>query len=78
MNRHMWLFSIAPVSNALLRPLESVYPIPKDPKGDVIVLLCGGARSCLYQRVVDTPVTVGAALAVRGDRRQDDPGVDTA
>jgi len=40
----MWLFSIAPVSDALLRPLESVYPVPKNPTGDVIVLLCGGAR----------------------------------
>lgn len=37
-----WLFSIAPVSDVMLKPLESNFSIPQNPKGDVIILL-GGA-----------------------------------
>ncbi len=35
----MWLFSIQPVSDILLRGLESGLQIPQNPKGDVIILL---------------------------------------
>jgi uncharacterized SAM-binding protein YcdF (DUF218 family) len=39
----MWCLTIAPVSDLLLYPLESAYSIPSPPRGDVIVLLGGGA-----------------------------------
>jgi len=35
----IWLLSISPVSNTLLRWLESDYVIPQNPQGDVIILL---------------------------------------
>jgi uncharacterized SAM-binding protein YcdF (DUF218 family) len=35
----MWLVSIAPVSDGLLSRLESDYLVPKNPHGDVIILL---------------------------------------
>lgn len=38
----MWTLSISPVANAVLRGLESDLAIPKNPKGDVIILLGGG------------------------------------
>lgn len=38
----LWSLSIAPVSNALLQGLESGFSLPKDPHGDVIILLGGG------------------------------------
>lgn len=38
----IWFLSITPVSDALLRGLERGVGIPKDPKGDVIILLGGG------------------------------------
>lgn len=31
-------------SDALMRPLEKAYKAPAEPKGDVIILLCGGFR----------------------------------
>lgn len=39
----IWLLSISPVSDVLMNGLEAGLTIPKDPKGDVIVLLGGGA-----------------------------------
>jgi uncharacterized SAM-binding protein YcdF (DUF218 family) len=45
----MWIFSICPVSDALLRGLESDYKIPYNPRGDVIVLLGGG----IYDKAPD-------------------------
>jgi uncharacterized SAM-binding protein YcdF (DUF218 family) len=39
-----WALSIAPVSDVMIRGLESEYGIPKDVKGDVIVLLGRGVR----------------------------------
>ncbi|HEX8948997.1 MAG TPA: YdcF family protein [Dissulfurispiraceae bacterium] len=45
----LWAFSISPVSNALLRGLESGLKLPRDPSGDVIVLLGGG----IYEKVPD-------------------------
>jgi uncharacterized SAM-binding protein YcdF (DUF218 family) len=45
----MWLLSISPVSDALLRGLESGYAMPDNPHGDVIVLLGGG----IYENVED-------------------------
>jgi uncharacterized SAM-binding protein YcdF (DUF218 family) len=38
----LWLLAVAPVSDALMQGLESRYQIPKDPQGDVIILLGGG------------------------------------
>ena len=38
----MWALSIAPVSDAMIRGLESEYNIPKNVKGDVIILLGHG------------------------------------
>jgi len=38
----MWALSITPVSDAMIRGLESEYDIPKNVKGDVIILLGRG------------------------------------
>lgn len=38
----IWLLSIGPVSDALLKGLESGLTIPANPRGDVIVILGGG------------------------------------
>lgn len=38
----IWLLSISPVADAMLRGLESEFEIPEDPHGDVIILLGGG------------------------------------
>lgn len=38
----IWVFSIAPVSNALFRSLEADFAIPADLKADAIILLSGG------------------------------------
>lgn len=38
----LWFFTIAPVSDSLLRSLESGIKIPENPRGDVIILLGGG------------------------------------
>jgi uncharacterized SAM-binding protein YcdF (DUF218 family) len=40
----LWGVSISPVSDTLFSGLESQFSIPDNPKGDVIVLLGGGAR----------------------------------
>ena len=45
----MWLMTITPVSNTLLRGLESDFNIPEAPQGDVIILLGGG----VYDKVPD-------------------------
>ncbi len=45
----LWIFSIGPVSEGLLRGLESPYERLSNPKGDVIVLLGGG----MYERAPD-------------------------
>ena len=39
----MWLLSTSPVSDAVIKGLEHHFEVPKDPKGDVIILLGGGA-----------------------------------
>ncbi len=39
----LYALSIPPTSSALLRNLESAYPMPENPAGDVIVVLGGGA-----------------------------------
>ncbi|MEW6162341.1 MAG: YdcF family protein [Nitrospirota bacterium] len=41
----MWFLSISPVSDIILRGLESDFRIPENPQGDVIVLLGGGSHS---------------------------------
>jgi len=38
----IWLLSLAPVSDMMLRGLESGFKIPESPSGDVIILLGGG------------------------------------
>ncbi|MBN2654490.1 MAG: YdcF family protein [Nitrospirae bacterium] len=38
----LWIFSIFPTADILLKGLESGYSIPINPKGDLIVLLGGG------------------------------------
>lgn len=40
----IWATAISPVSDALLQRLEYSFPIPQNPRGDVIVLLGGGAQ----------------------------------
>lgn len=48
----MWVFSISPVSNALLRGFEIGTHIPKNPQGDVIILLGGGSSEHKFERFV--------------------------
>lgn len=38
----MWMLSLSPVSDMMLRGLESDFKIPESPSGDVIILLGGG------------------------------------
>ena len=38
----MWALTTTPISNALLRGLESDFDVPENPQGDVIILLGGG------------------------------------
>jgi uncharacterized SAM-binding protein YcdF (DUF218 family) len=40
----LWLFSLAPFSNMLLKNLENGFTMPKSVQGDVIVVLGGGMR----------------------------------
>jgi uncharacterized SAM-binding protein YcdF (DUF218 family) len=40
----LWLFSLAPFSNLLLKNLENGFTVPKNVQGDVIVVLGGGMR----------------------------------
>ena len=41
----IWILSTSPISDALLKGLEFDFKIPKDPAGDVIILLGGGIHS---------------------------------
>jgi len=45
----IWIFSIPPVSDIMLRKLESEFYMPENPVGDVIILLGGG----VYEGVRD-------------------------
>lgn len=45
----LWLVTIVPVSDFMLRGLESGFKIPENPKGDVLILLGGGA----YEEAAD-------------------------
>lgn len=45
----MWLLSLSPVSDMMLRGLESDFRIPESPSGDVIILLGGG----VYDKALD-------------------------
>ena len=40
----MWALSVVPISDTLIRGLESGYDIPQDPSGDVIILLGAGVH----------------------------------
>ena len=48
----MWVLSISPVSNALLRGFEIGTPVPENPQGDVIFLLGGGSSEHKFERFV--------------------------
>jgi uncharacterized SAM-binding protein YcdF (DUF218 family) len=39
----IWIASIAPISEFMMRPLEAHFAIPQNPKGDVIIVMGGGA-----------------------------------
>ena len=39
----MWVAAISPVADLFLQPLESGYAVSEQLRGDVIILLCGGA-----------------------------------
>ncbi len=41
----LYIFSVEPVKDALYKPLEGKYPVPKEIEGDVLVVLGGGAYS---------------------------------
>lgn len=41
----MWSLAAVPVSDALLKPLEKGLTIPKDPTGDVVIVLDAGINS---------------------------------
>lgn len=41
----LYMISVEPVKDALYRPLENAYPVPQEVKGDVLVVLGGGAYS---------------------------------
>lgn len=45
----LWLVTIVPVSDFMLRGLESGFKIPENPKGDVLILLGGG----VYEEAAD-------------------------
>ena len=45
----LWVLSVSPVSDVMLRGIESEFAIPQKPEGDVILLLGGGA----YDEVPD-------------------------
>ena len=45
----LWMFSMAPIADALMRNLESGLHLAADPRGDVIILLGGG----IYSDVTD-------------------------
>ena len=55
----LWIFSIYPAADILLKGLESSYSIPKNPKGDVIVLLGGGV-------IEDAPDMTGVGAPSNG------------
>ncbi len=38
----IWFFSLGVISDRLMAPLESAFPVPDNPKGDVIIMLGGG------------------------------------
>lgn len=38
----IWLSSLGPFADMLIRPLETAYPLPQKPQGDVIIMLTGG------------------------------------
>lgn len=58
----LWALSISPVSNALMGGLESDFPIPQQPAGDVIVLLGGG----IVDRVPDLTGEAAPSLLMLG------------
>lgn len=64
----LYLFSITPVSDALLRPLESYTPPLKDrhPKAEAIVVLGGGVRDLSWVDQPPAPFNEAAARLMKG------------
>lgn len=58
----MWSLSISPVSNAMLRGLESDFTVPRNPKGDVIIIL-DSVWAAKLSRIV-TPVRLQKKLNI--------------
>lgn len=58
----LWAFSVSPVANFLMRGLETDFPIPDHPAGDVIVLLGGG----IVDRVPDLTGTAAPSPLMMG------------
>jgi len=73
----IWALSISPVADAMLRGLESDFEIPPNPRGDVIILLGGGAYDKapdLSGTGVPSEVTLGRIVtAVRLQKRLNIP-----
>ncbi|HXX80876.1 MAG TPA: YdcF family protein [Thermodesulfovibrionales bacterium] len=73
----VWLVSISPVSDAMLRGLETEFSIPRNPEGDVIILLGGGVNDVVPDLSgIGTPSEemLGRIItAVRLQRRLDIP-----
>lgn len=69
----MWFVSTFPVSNTLFIGLESQFHIPKDPRGDVIILLGGGIHDTTPDMTgIGTPssdMTTRIITAVRLQKR---------
>jgi uncharacterized SAM-binding protein YcdF (DUF218 family) len=51
----IWILSISPVSDTMIGRLENAFTIPAHPRGDVIILLAGGA----YDREEDPSGIIG-------------------
>jgi len=58
----LWALSTVPMANFLIHGLESDYPIPSNPSGDVIVLLGGG----MIQGVPDLTGTAAPSPSMMG------------
>jgi uncharacterized SAM-binding protein YcdF (DUF218 family) len=58
----LWALSTVPVANFMIRGLESDFPIPSSPSGDVIILLGGG----MVEGVPDLSGTTAPSLSTMG------------
>ena len=73
-----WALSIAPVSDAMIRGLESEYGIPKNIKGDVIILLGPSAygypdriiKAARLQKSFDMPIIVSGVKTFKREGKK--------